>query len=705
MTLPFLKRPATAHSERQYLFAVEISPGVIKTAIWSVINDKTQVLAVSSASPWDDKTSDSLINATDTAISDATSHLDPSGKVQIEQVIFGLNSDWVSDDKIHSDKLHLLKELSTKLDLKAVGFVVTTEAIVKFIAHTENVPPTAILLGFWPQVLEVALVRMGKIDGVHFVKKSTQMADDTVEGLSRFPNVDVFPSRMLLYDSGLDLEEIKQLLLQYPWQNSQKKLPFLHFPKIEILPPDFTVRAIALAGGTEVARAIGILPDTAVPDQKEDEVSDLGFVTDADIQDTPPSAAQPIISQPPSPPLKLKKKFKIPHLPHLPRFSFPKINFRHTGLIILAITVTVCGGLFAAFWFIPKAEVTLFLQPKDISSQFSLKVDTKASSPSLADLIIPGQVEQVSVSDSKSVSTSGSKLTGDKAKGSVTIANTQDSSKTLPSGTVLTSPSGIQFVLSETVTVASASGSAGNLVPGKATAEITASSIGSDSNLSAGTVFKIVGFSSTQMDAKNDTALSGGSSRQVKAVSKDDIAKLRADLTASVKDQAKAKLIEQISSDKTVIDSSINLETTSEDFDHKLDDQADNLSLKLAVKAQAITISKSDLKSITDQQILPLTPQGYKMNSEPTSSFTAKKTDRGAFIFAVDVSGIALPDIDKNSIIKNVVGKSPADTKDYLQSVTGISKIDILISPRLPTFFAVLPHVSKNITITVLSSR
>ena len=330
MTLPFLKKNPSPITDRKYLFALEISPGIIKSAIWSVINDLPQVLAVSSAFPWDDKTSESLISACDQAVTDATSHLDPSGKIQPNQVIFGLPSHWVEGEKIASDKLHFLKELSTKLELKPVGFVVTTEAIVKFLAHNENVPSTAILLGFWPQVLEVVLVRMGKIDGIHLVKKSSHLADDVVEGLSRFPNVDVLPSRMLLYDSGLDLEEIKQLLLQYSWQAPQKKLSFLHFPKVEILPPDFTVRAIALAGGTEVAQAIGLISETP---QAEVTPSDLGFVSDVDIQDQPPA---PTISPLPAPTAFTPppKRFRLPHV-SFPRISLPHVNLKFTAVIII----------------------------------------------------------------------------------------------------------------------------------------------------------------------------------------------------------------------------------------------------------------------------------------------------------------------------------------------------------------------------------
>ncbi len=707
MDLPFFKKETTL-PPRQYLFAIEISPAIVKSAIWSVINNKTQVLSVGCAATWDDQTTESLIAAVDQTITDAVSHLDPSGKIQPEQVIFGLSPNWVGQDKIHPDKLQLLKDLSSQLELKPVGFVITPEAVVKFLAHTENVPSTAILLGFWPHQLEVTLVRMGKIDGIQTVQKSSHLADDVVEGLSRFPHVDILPSRMLLYDSGLDLEEIKQLLLEHPWQAPQKRLPFLHFPKIEILPADFTVRAIALSGGTEVARAIGLVgsDSTDHTDHADSadtaDAADLGFVTDADVRDlhpTPPPPASPTapLSSSPSPKLAFK-------LPSLPKFSFPRFslpNIRLTGHLLAISLPTVLIGLFVAYWFVPKGTVTLLVTPKNFATQFDLTADTKSTTLDSAARTLPAESLEVSVTGDKSLSTTGSKLVGDKSTGSVSISNTLDSSRSLPAGTVLTSPSGLKFILDEDITIASASGSADNLIPGKATAKATSDSIGSQHNLAGGTIFRVSNFAITQISAKNDSAFSGGSSRQVKSVSKDDISSLRSQLTDSLKDQARQKLLEQIGEDKTVIAESISLLSVTEEFDRKLDETADNLSLKLTVKAQGLSLTKSDLQSLVEAHIQPQIPAGFSSISEGSQNFSVKKVNKDSVVFTMSVSALLLPEMDRDGIIRNITGKFPSQAKSYLETLPGVSRIDILISPALPSFIATLPRLSKNITLSV----
>ncbi len=698
MDLPFFKKniPATTW---KYLFALEISPQTVKSAVWSVVNDKPQVLAVGAAVNWDDKTTESLITATDQTLSDATNHLDPSGKVNIEEVILGLPSEWVQEDKIKHNFLVMLKDMGHKLDLKPVGFVVTVEAVVKYLHHSENVPPTAILLGFWPQTLEVTLVRLGKIDSTEVVKRSSHLAEDVVEGLSRFPSIDVLPSRMLLYDSGLDLEETKQLLLQHPWQAPQTRLSFLHFPKIEILPADFTVKAIALSGGSEVAKAIGLLTVDVAETEIETVVTgsgeDLGFV-DMDIQSLP---AEPTAEPKPTPvAAPVKPKLVLPKIT-LPNFRLPKMQLSLATAV--GILVAVMVGLGAAYWYLPRADVVVFVKPQNFQTTFALVADTRQQTVDVEAKSVPAQALTVEMSGDKSVPTTGSVLVGDKATGEVTISNALDSSRQLAIGTVITSPSGLKFLLNEAVTVASASGSAGNLSPGKAKVKVTADNIGTDANLTAGTVFRVGSLAITQVDAKNEAAFSGGTSRQAQAVAKADIDKLKSELVGSLKDQAREKLLSQISDNQTVITESIASETISEDFDHKLGEEASEVKLTLAVKATGIVVAKADLQTIVDAQIKPQIPPGYTSVTEQNQAFKVKDTDENKVVFDASVTALLLPQFDTDQAITGIRGKTPLRAKEFLQSFPVVAQVDMAISPRLPLSLTTLPRVAKNISISV----
>ncbi|MEK7154913.1 MAG: hypothetical protein AAB697_02195, partial [Patescibacteria group bacterium] len=221
-------------------------------------------------------------------------------------------------------------------------------------------------------------------------------------------------------------------------------------------------------------------------------------------------------------------------------------------------------------------------------------------------------------------------------------------------------------------------------------------------NLSAGTIFRVGSYSSLETAAKNDTAFSGGTSRQAKAVSKDDVAKIKTDLSDSLKSKAREELMKQLSGDQTIITESITLQVTAEEFNHKEGDEADSLTLKLSIKAQGLAVSKSDLDKIVADQIGPEIPSGFSLNaSELSQNFSVKKTDKTTVTFQAKVTAILLPDINTTEVAKNISGKYPEKARDYLASLSSVGQIDILITPKLPAFLATLPRLAKNITISV----
>ena len=146
-------------------------------------------------------------------------------------------------------------------------------------------------------------------------------------------------------------------------------------------------------------------------------------------------------------------------------------------------------------------------------------------------------MEKTTVEGSKTASTTGIKTVGDKAKGQVTIYRA-GTSMSLPSGTIIKGPDSLSFSLDEAVTVAS--GSAGS--PGSTKANVSAASIGASYNLSSGTSFSVGSYSLGDLEAKNESAFSGGSSREVNVVSDDDMEKLEKDLTDELKDKTIKKL-------------------------------------------------------------------------------------------------------------------------------------------------------------------
>ena len=159
--------------------------------------------------------------------------------------------------------------------------------------------------------------------------------------------------------------------------------------------------------------------------------------------------------------------------------------------------------------------------------------------------------------------------------------------------------------------------------------------------------------------------------------------------------------MKQLSGDQTIIAESITLQVTSEDFNHKEGDEADSLNLKLSIKAQGLAVSKSELDKIVADQIGPEIPSGFSLDkSEISQNFSVKKTDKTTVTFQAKVTAILLPDINTTEVAKNISGKYPDQARDYLATLPSVGQIDILITPKLPSFLATLPRVAKNITIS-----
>jgi hypothetical protein len=723
MNLPFFKKNPPAE-KREYLFALEIGYESVKSAIWTVANDRSQVLAFGSTVRCQTDNEDNLIPACDQTLSQAAANLDASGRIQPEKMILGLPSAWVNDDKISPDKLHLLKNLTKKLSLSAIGFVVTPQALVKYLQFTENVPPNAILIGFWENSIEVTLVRLGKIAATQLVRKSHQLTADVVEGLTRFGHVDMLPSRILIYDSGTGLEDIKQELLGFAWQAPQNRLPFLHFPKIEILPSDFSVKAISLAGGSEVAQALGLItkppvaPDIQAPDElPREEIpaadlspEELGFSTDG-IEASEIEAALPS-ETPAEAEIVTRPKFKLPAFSFkfkLPSFhlSLPQIS-GSSGLILgLVGLLAVAGGLFAAYWYLPRATVVITVTPKSLQHSFDLTADSTVAAVDLTQSILPALGVSADVTGHLAKAASGSKIIGDKATGSVSVINGTPAARSFPAGTQITSPDGLVYTFDSSVTVASASGTAdpNSYQPGKATVNVTSRDIGVDKNLSAGTQFRIGSFSTLDYVAKNDTAFTGGSSRQVAAVAAQDLTDLRSQLTASLTDQAKTKLTGSLSAGHQLIAESVKVTSVSEKFDHAVGDVADNLGLDLALRATGLSFNTADLDNLITGQISSLIPPGFQQEDGINHTFTIKSVKDSQAVITVQVTAVLTPQLENTELLKNISGKSVTAAKNYLQNYPGVSQIDFKFIPPLPSGLLTLPHVPKNIGVVLKTAN
>lgn len=688
--------------KKEYFFALQIWDEGVKSAIWTVEEEKTGVVALGSYESWEGGIEE-LTVAVDKSLAEASERFVGEGE-EPSKVIFGLPDDWTSDDKIKPEKQEILSELCRKLDLEPVGFVSTFDALNHHLKEVEGAPPSVILISPGKKMINLAVVEVGKIKKVEKVLRSENLGADVYEGLLRFSEIETLPSRILLFNSK-EMEEARQILISFPW----KRLPFLHFPKIEILPYDFDITAVSLAGGKEVAKSLGF---------KIAPVVDLGFIKGEDIAKEFPqveAAPSPVEAPPaeeerpkPRPILAVFEEklsnIRIPRfsLPPLPGGPFLGIGAGITFLILLA-------GLGVIWWNVPKAQVTIFITPQVLEKEEELTVDPNQEVLDEKNLILPGQIIESEASGEKTAPATGEKTVGEPARGEVIVYNRTDAKKVFPEGTVIVGPGNLKFTLDRETTVASKTPDLASGVDkwGEAKVGATAVDIGAQYNLASNSQFSFKDFPTTSYLAKNESSLVGGTSRQIQAVSEDDQKNLQEKLSGELAENAKSELLVKTPPGKKLIEEGISTSATSVSFDHKVGDEAQTLGLKLTVKVSGLAFSQDDFLDLSQKILAGEIPQDFELKKEEISArFEIKeKNEDGSVLFKTSIHANLLPRLDKTEIVKNIRGKNPDLARKYFSTISGFADSEIFISPKFPGFLGTLPRREDKITLEIRSKE
>lgn len=463
-----LKLSKNEPEQKEYLFALEIDVDRIKSAIWTIEENQTQLVSLGDTQYWQNE--ESLLEYVDASLSSAIEKFSPQEELkEPNKVIFGLSTDWIEQNKILPEKAEILKKISQKLELTPLGFMVIPEAIVHWLKKLEGVPPTAILIGLSEKKIVVSLVDLGKVVNTSLVVRSENLGADLVEGLSRLEKGAPFPARILLYDGDEKLEQARQDLINWPW--TEEKINFLHLPKVEILSTDFDIKAIVLASASQMAEVQGLEVTQKEEEKAQEEPSSaefptdlLGFVKGEDISEIKPqlhgeeTKVSPPITEPlgeGEEPLRIKRfsflKQKILNFSWLGKINLKDLfstirqpsTVRETSssksllvLILVGIfSLLILGGLLSFYWYFPKASIVLFAKPQVLQKDFTVKLDPTLTSVDKDNLVLPAKKVEITSEGEKEITTTGTKLIGEKAKGEVTIYNRTSKEKTFLEGT------------------------------------------------------------------------------------------------------------------------------------------------------------------------------------------------------------------------------------------------------------------------------
>lgn len=696
-------------TEPEYFLAIEIHESLIKTALWEILEGTPSVVAVGSFESWEDE--DSLINGVDASLEQAVKMINSEPR----KVIFGLPDSWIHDGKIHPSKTKLVTRLVKELGLNPIGMVPINSAIAHYMKKLEGIPPTAILLEIYTTKVVVSIIEKGEITSSEEAARSDDLAQDVEEGLTIIGK-EKLPARFILTNGGV-LEEEEQRITSHPWQEI---LPFQHMPKVEVLPVDFSIKAIALTGGSEAVQYIAgqtaeepqeestLREETNiyVPDVSPASITELGFSYEESL---PPSSLEKApVEETFEPPREIEElEYAIPQeQPVLiktlkPKFTFPtipKINlpdFRGRELpwiYLLTLPIFLVIG-FVLYFFTGQAVVSIYFKPEKITEQYQIAI-AESSVSGMPTLI--ASKKNVSGTAQEQIPTTGEATVGDKATGTITIANKSVSPIILKARATIVSENGkYYYAIAEEVTVASKSADLFGETYGKASGvRVEATKIGADYNLPQNSTFSVDNYSRNVAHAVADADFSGGTSRAVRAVSKADQEKLLQIGSEKIKSQ-----IQSSTGAQTPGFSSLALTEfvfTKKTYDKNVGEEATDLKLDLEGSVETLVYSDDSLFQLVSEQLAPKITSGseiFQGNTLITLELPIKKDTY--YEAKVNVETSLFPKIDDKKFTEFIRGKQVKDIRHFFTTIQGFDHLTIKISPKIPVFTNFVPR--KNI--------
>lgn len=672
-------------------FVVLFELSTVTVAIFTVELDKVNILTHKSAT-FSGSIPDSIetLDALFTGISQdfpETEHL--------EETIFGLSQEYVEKDEIKPDIKEHLKKLVKELSLKPTGFVVISEALAYFLSSKSGMQESAIFVGVYPSETQVSLMKIGSIVEEKTIARTDNLCLDVKSALFDFKQ-EVLPAKIVLYDGTNDLGKTKDEFMNFAWD---KESNFLHFPKIEVLPAQTTL--LAVVGAYSQKNFVQMDGDSS-----EAKPEDVGFSSDDDLH----KYKDPVLEKE----QRLLEKDPKSKLPSLPDFKMPSFSFRPkvsmVSIFIMLLVLLFASAVGVQLFYSSGAELRIIVDRKIYEQELEFILDPKVKDVDVEKKIIPGKTVTVSLEGEASQDTEGTKLIGEPATGKITVYNKLSSSRKLSKGENLIAPNKIRYSLDEEVSIASASvkedqGSK-TIVYGKEQVSVTAIDIGPDGNISSGTELVFEDFASSEYSATADEEFSGGTSREISVVGKEDVLALEKKIVDDLKNKAKSDIESNKDGKITVVDDTIESEIVSEKLSDKVGEQAKTVSLSAKVNFTALGYNPEDIVLLLKQGAQVKIPEGYKMQAGFSRQTILDKTVNkdGSVDFNASFASMLVPDIDTNVIGQLVEGKKVTDLEKELRSQKMVSGFEVSFSRFFP-FITPLRLPSGDKLKVVISTR
>ena len=410
---------------------------------------------------------------------------------------------------------------------------------------------------------------------------------------------------------------------------------------------------------------------------------------------------------------KKKGKKKL-HIPNFKKFRWP-----------LLIGVVVIAGIVAlSYWMTniaPAAKITVKVKTTagNFNETVSFVTDQTKSSPEKG--IFYAEQKTVTKQASDSFEATGQVDKGTKATGSITVKvktatfslGTQETTSTVPAGTVFTNSAGNKYIssaaVSMKVTKNDIGGDFSKCTPssdGKSlsctltksvtgTVQLVAEANGESYNFAASKTGWSFPISSITVDPdKGASDMSGGTSKVIKVISTEDIDKAALNMSSDIDTEAREELSRQFSSDYILISSSFATESTKITTSPVANEEVgegvtpkiikENKYVIYAVsKAEVDTYIKTVVASKlvgADTQMVYSTGVAMNEGDENKAFFESFKSENGTMVAKLKSVSKTGPRITEDMVKEKSLGEKVGRVQSNLRSIKGVLDANVTTS-------------------------
>ena len=392
--------------------------------------------------------------------------------------------------------------------------------------------------------------------------------------------------------------------------------------------------------------------------------------------------------------------------------SFAKSNFSKAFVFAVAVLLVSAFGVAVL---LPQASIIVYARSEPIARDMEIQVDKDVQTTDLTNLRVPGSIMTREVSHTKTFDATGTKVSGTKASGSITLYNFTNNTLTLRASTTTLVANGKNYFFTRDVTglrPTARTGSGNDQQVEESTliapVEIIAENPGQEYNITSTTRFEIRNAAlgnNPNVYGENKQAIGGGSALSSKVVSQADLDRAAAELTSELAAQAEADIAKVSGGSTKVLPSGVRQEVLAKTADKNADDEAEQFTMTMIGRVTGLTYSEDDIKDVVVEKINSvLSDDKYLLegaNQQVVARYKTVDLEAGRGVLAVHFETVVAYKVNNDNLSKVLAGKNASEIKEILLTKPEIDRVDVKFAPF---FVKKAPRFNGKINIsTVLS--